>query len=137
MKKSKVITAKLDGERNGKYYFLIEFENGDRGKYSHDKNEQDIFIVGQEAEYLITNTESNGKTYTWINLPKKAAGGFPKKDMAFEKHKQQLIIAQSCLDRTVELIIAEKVDLKDLKTCTDKFMTYVNELAKKHNEQSI
>ena len=51
------------GQYGTLYGFYVTFENGDNGKYNSKSEDQNKFVVGQEATYDYIPREYNGKTY--------------------------------------------------------------------------
>ena len=51
------------GQYGTLYGFYVTFENGDNGKYNSKSENQNKFVVGQEATYDYIPREYNGKTY--------------------------------------------------------------------------
>ena len=51
------------GQYGTLYGFYVTFENGDNGKYNSKSQDQNKFVVGQEATYDYIPREYNGKTY--------------------------------------------------------------------------
>lgn len=113
-KKAKVTKiTKMDKKDNyGNTSFIIELENGDKGFYRSQSEEQKKFIVGQLADYLIEEQQgAKGKWYK-ITPPKsennfKGGGGRPAVDP-----KVQLI--SFAMAYTKDLVVAGIVPLKDM-----------------------
>lgn len=139
-KTSKVKSQKFQKEYEGNYgkvyYFEIEMENGDKGQYGSKKNPQDTFIEGQELSYDIV--EKNG--YFHIKplrqiIPNGFNGNKKPYDPAADNFRQALIVAQSSITKVVELVIAGKVEMKDLQPVTDRLMQIQFDLAKKFQSE--
>ena len=73
-KKAKVTKiTKMDKKDNyGNTSFIVEFENGDKGFYVSKNENQSVFVVGQDANYLIeTKLGNSGKEYFKVSTPQK------------------------------------------------------------------
>lgn len=111
MKKSKVTKiTKMDKKDNyGNTTFIIEFENGDKGFYTSQKEDQTKFIVTQEAEYNIEEKEGKKGKYYKITPPQPQGGG--RKPQA-EPRIQMISFAMSY---TKDLVVAGKIPLDDIE----------------------
>lgn len=112
------------------YRFTVTFENGDEGQASSTL-EQPKWKVGSAYNYELTTNQygNNIKSIKDPNAQPFTGGGGGKKSNPLT---QQQIIAQSCLNRSVELVIATVIDADQIEASTDKFMGIINKLAKKH-----
>lgn len=114
--------TKFDKKDNyGNTSYAIEFANGDKGYYTSKSENQDKFVINQEAEYTIEKkTGKNGSDYFKISLPsdgnnfRGGKGNYQPRDP-----KEQ--VASYSASYTKDLIIAGKVDIKDLETTIDRF----------------
>lgn len=95
-----------NGQYGTLYGFYVTFENGDNGKYNSKSENQNKFVVGQEATYDYIPREYNGKTYYTVKPvnPQYAAptsGG----SVQGGKHtsKDESIIRQTALKAAAEL----------------------------------
>lgn len=121
MKKAKTIKiTKMEQKDNyGNTSFIIDLDNGDSGFYRSKDENQTKFIIGQETEYNIEeNTGKTGKKYYKISIPqaetKPAFGGGGRPQQ--EPRVQMISFAMAY---TKDLVVAGKVELKDLTTQFD------------------
>lgn len=120
MKKAKCIKiTKMDKKDNyGNTSFIIDLENGDSGFFRSKDENQTKFAVGQETEYNIEEqTGQTGKKYYKITIPQSekpsfGGGGRPQQD----PRVQMISFAMAY---TKDLVVAGKVELKDLGTQFD------------------
>lgn len=140
-KTSKVKSQKFQKEYEGNYgkvyYFEIEMENGDKGQYGSKKNPQDTFIEGQELSYDIV--DKNG--YYHIKplrqiIPNGFNGNKKPYDADAEKFRQFLILAQSSMTKSVDLVIHGIVKIEQLQATCDKLMQQQIDLATKYKAAS-
>jgi len=132
MKTAKVdlVTFKKDfTSQYGTFYsFEVKFNNGDTGFYNSKTKDQSKFIVGVEAEYELetkTNDKGSFNLVKPVVAQKSFGGGFK----AAPKN-ENIIIAQSSIKASVELICVGKIDIKDLFTTAEKIMIWVKEKGK-------
>ena len=116
-KKSKVNGVSANGTWDSKYgtmyKFEVSFENGDVGEYNSKTQDQNKFVIGQEAEYSITSREYNGNTFYTIKpvqAQQSFGGGGYKKDPETEKR----IARMSVLKVASDLVVNGDVKLHDL-----------------------
>jgi hypothetical protein len=94
------------GQYGTLYGFYVTFENGDNGKYNSKSENQNKFVVGQEATYDYIPREYNGKTYYTVKPvnPQYAAptsgGSAPS---GSHTSKDESIIRQTALKAAAEL----------------------------------
>lgn len=100
----------------GKWSFNLEFENGDKGYYNTKNGDQQFFIHGNVADYMIeAKTSKAGSTYYVITAPEEkaeqsASGGFQRKQ---QDTKVQFISFSASY--TKDLICAGKVDMQNFE----------------------
>ena len=146
-KKSKVIQAdyleKFEKKEGGFLYnHVIAFENGDKGKYTSQKEEQDKFVVGQEAEYNMDESKKPPKISPVYSQNRSQSGRTQQRsgggrNLEFDKYRQWIIVAQSCQHRAVDLILGKfaydsgtyEIDLDKIKNLTDDLMQQVMDLS--------
>ena len=116
-KKSKVNGVTANGTWDSKYgtmyKFEVSFENGDVGEYNSKTQDQNKFVIGQEADYSITSREYNGNTFYTIKpvqAQQSFGGGGYKKDPETEKR----IARMSVLKVASDLVVNGDVKLHDL-----------------------
>lgn len=122
-KKAKVSKlTKKDKDSYGKYSFVLEFENGDKGFYSTPNGDQTFFVAGNVADYNIeAKTSKAGATYYVITAPEeqssKAAysgGGKPRVDPKVQ-------IVGFAASYAKDLIVSGKAELKELEQVFERF----------------
>lgn len=129
---SKVTNVTGNGSWNSAQYgtfykFEVSFENGDVGEYSSKSQNQDKFVVGQEAAYTLTirDTPKGDRFYQVKPAQQQAApqgGGYGKpKDPETEKR----IARMSVLKAACDLVIAGEVKLHDLTYFASILENYV------------
>lgn len=85
-KKAKVtrITKRDRKDSYGNTYFQIEFDNGESGLYTSKNEEQNKFIVGNVADYILEVKQGPKGDYNKITVPQSAnffkGGGKPPVD---------------------------------------------------------
>jgi len=130
-KKGVVTSATGNGTWDSKYgtmyKFEVGFDNGDVGEYNSKSQDQNKFVVGQEAEYTISSREYNGSVYYTIK-PVQAMGGFSGgggfKSKA-DPEKDRRIAKLAVLKSATELVTAKLVDRKDIFSIADEMMKWV------------
>jgi hypothetical protein len=122
-KKSIVRTAIFKKSGNGQYgewhSFEITFDNGDKGDYMSKTNPQEKFKEGVEVEYTIEKKENGNYTNYVVKPIVKDQFQQGKGNPAYE-HKR---VALKC---AVDLASAGKIELKDIATYSDNFLTFLN-----------
>ena len=95
------------GQYGTLYGFYVTFENGDNGKYNSKSENQNKFVVGQEATYDYIPREYNGKTYYTVKPvnPQYAAPTSSGTVQGGGTHtsKDESIIRQTALKAAAEL----------------------------------
>jgi len=136
-----VLNRSFEGQHGTIYYFDIEFENGDSGQFSTNKENQTKFTVGKEVKYVMTDeVDKRGKAYTKIDIAKEAfkggqggyRGGNTNKGSK-SPEAEASILASVCLD--MANIVADKMslqenineDLKALHALANKFYKHIVE----------
>jgi len=130
-KRSKVVKATANGTWNSNYglmyRFEIEFENGDIGEYLSKKEQQTMFVIGQDMMYTLDGKEFNGKIFYKVkpipqvtNAPTSFA---PKaKDPETGKH----IMRMSVLKVAGDLVINGDIKLHQILSYAQIFENFVN-----------
>ena len=94
------------GQYGTLYGFYVTFENGDNGKYNSKSENQNKFVVGQEATYDYIPREYNGKTYYTVKpvnpqyATPTSGGSAPS---GSHTSKDESIIRQTALKAAAEL----------------------------------
>lgn len=93
------------GQYGTLYGFYVTFENGDNGKYNSKSENQNKFVVGQEATYDYIPREYNGKTYYTVKPvnPQYAAPTSSGASSGSHTSKDESIIRQTALKAAAEL----------------------------------
>ena len=93
------------GQYGTLYGFYVTFENGDNGKYNSKSENQNKFVVGQEATYDYIPREYNGKTYYTVKPvnPQYAAPTSSGAPSGSHTSKDESIIRQTALKAAAEL----------------------------------
>ncbi len=89
--------------------------------------------VGTPASEI--KIEPNGNyapKVTWLNAPRKSGGFKPAND----PYKDAQIIAQSSLSKAVDLVIAGKIEMKDLMASGQKFFDQVYKMVEPFKTKS-
>jgi|TARA_R110000824_G_scaffold84682_3_gene211053 hypothetical protein len=111
-----------DGQYGLMYKFEIEFENGQGGEYLSKFENQTKFVVGEETEYERTERGQFVKIKPVSNFqPGQSSGGGFKKD----DNVQKMIVRQSSLKASIDLICAGKIEPQDWKKSADSFVDWV------------
>ncbi len=109
-KKSKVTQAQADGTWNGKYGLMykyeIAFENGDTGEYSSKSENQNKFVVGQEAEYTLEAGQYGNKIKPVSTFTQ---GGYTPVSKGSDRELS--IVRQSSLKCATDYVIANGGDI--------------------------
>jgi len=114
-----VIFKKAHSGNNGLFYiFDLMFENGDKGQYISNKEQQDSFKEGQETEYTI-DEKVNGQYKNYSIKPVRQAGARPMGNPVFE-HKR------TALKCATDLAAAGKIETKDISKYSESFMKFLN-----------
>ena len=96
------------GQYGTLYGFYVTFENGDNGKYNSKSENQNKFVVGQEATYDYIPREYNGKTYYTVKpvnpqyAPQSVSNG-TSQGGGTHTSKDESIIRQTALKAAAEL----------------------------------
>ena len=96
------------GQYGTLYGFYVTFENGDNGKYNSKSEDQNKFVVGQEATYDYIPREYNGKTYYTVKpvnpqyAPQSVSNG-TSQGGGTHTSKDESIIRQTALKAAAEL----------------------------------
>lgn len=125
-KQSKVTNVAANGTWNGQYgtmyKFEVSFENGDTGEYLSKSQDQNKFVVGNEAAYTITSREHGGRTFYNVK-PAMIQQGFQPKAKDPETDKR--ITRMSVLKVAGDLCIHGEIKLHQITTFAKIFELYV------------
>ena len=116
-KTSKVLVASFNRTFNGQYGQMfvhqIMFENGDSGEYNSKTQEQNKFVVGQEATYELTPNANPqyAPKITPVNPEFKGGGGFKGKD---SPEQRRSIERQTSMNRAIDLAVARIAQGKEV-----------------------
>lgn len=116
------------------YYFLIEFENGDKGQFSTKKREQDKFKEGVATDYTLETKQRGEFTDVIINKPQHQNGQAAAKkpyDPESEKLRNRMIARQNALTNATKFVVGRNAGLPADKQLTS---AQVLELAEKMYE---
>ena len=130
-KKEKVLSADYRKSFNGSrgdqmHVHFIRFESGLEGEYLSKSNPQNKFIPGEEAFFSVEEAMSKqGRPYNRIKpaqdpnaRPSYGGGrsGGGSRSFIDDQDKNRLIVAQSSMQRAVELACSGKLDPKKIAT---------------------
>lgn len=132
---ARVVSVSPKGDyqlRDGKtlYKFFVSMDNGDSGEYSSVKADQDKFIVGQEVEYELTNTQYGNKIKPVYS---QGGGGYTPSYSSGSDEKQKMIVKQSCLKAAVDLLKDKGAKSTDVLKIADSFVNWVLESDKQED----
>jgi hypothetical protein len=132
---ARVVSVSPKGDyqlRDGKtlYKFFVSMDNGDSGEYSSVKADQDKFIVGQEVEYELTNTQYGNKIKPVYS---QGGGGYTPSYSSGSDDKQKMIVKQSCLKAAVDLLKDKGAKSTDVLKIADSFVNWVLESDKQED----
>ena len=132
--KALIDNVKFNKEFESKFGTLYNFtvswydenEEIQRGFYSSKKKEQNKFIAGQEAEFNVEEKKNDRGTY-FVIKPAHAGqfSGF-NKNLKREQSRYSGFAVSYCKD----LIIADKLDIKDWEKASKKIFNFMVELDK-------
>ena len=131
-KTSKVVQVSGNGTYDGQYGRLykweIVLENGDSGQYMSKTENQNKFIIGQDATYTITGKDFNGRTYYTIKpaeapKPQGSTGNRFQKDPETEMRITRMSVLKSAID----LVTHDKIALHQVLEHAKMFERYVYE----------
>ena len=131
-KKGIVGSVQSNGTWEGKYGMMYKYEvtiGEDVGEYSSKSENQNKFVVGQEAEYeFIGGQYPKIKPVSTFQPNSSGGGGF---NGGNDSNRQMMIVKQSSLNRAVDMVIGDKLDMKDVLTTAQKFTDWVMSNEKK------
>jgi hypothetical protein len=117
------VTQMVNKDSYGNTSFIIEFGNGDKGYYTSKNENQNKFILGQDAEYHIESKQGKSGPYNKITPPKvegQTFGGGGKPGFAgAAKQDPKVQMIGFAMSYTKDLIVGGKVDMKDLSATFD------------------
>lgn len=126
-KSSKVTNVAANGTWNGQYgtmyKFEVSFENGDTGEYLSKSQDQNKFVVGNEAAYTITSREHGGRTFYNVKPAQMVQQSFQPKAKDPETDKR--ITRMSVLKVAGDLCIHGEIKLHQITTFAKIFELYV------------
>ena len=121
MKISKVKSVQGNGTFESKhgllYKFEYEMEDGQVLMANH-KTPSSPFAIGDDVEYVIKGSNDYG---SWGNVSKPQEGEF-KQGGGFKKHSN----GSFALSYAKDLVVADKIDIKDILTTADRFNDWLN-----------
>ena len=132
---ARVVSVSPKGDyqlRDGKtlYKFFVSMDNGDSGEYSSVKADKEKFIVGQEVEYELTNTQYGNKIKPVYS---QGGGGYTPSYSSGSDDKQKMIVKQSCLKAAVDLLKDKGAKSTDVLKIADSFVNWVLESDKQED----
>ena len=124
MSKGKIINIEkkqdfITNDNKTLYVFELELDNGDKGAIFKQKDNQFV-EVGQHINYTITDRGTIKIEREGGFVPKQSGGGFKKDD-----NVQKMIVRQSSLKASIDLICAGKIEPQDWKKSADSFVDWV------------
>lgn len=126
-KTSKIKSCRFVSEWTGQngvvYYHEIELENNDKGQIGTKERLPDKIAVGQELTYTIEST-SRGNKIKAVSAAGSGGGGFKGKPQ--RDPKEQMISFATAY--TKDLIVAGKVDIKDLEPAVKRMYQVMKSL---------
>jgi len=132
IKKGIVGSVQSNGTWEGKYGMMYKYEvtiGEDVGEYSSKSENQNKFVVGQEVEYeFIGGQYPKIKPVSTFQPNSSGGGGFKGGN---DSDRQMMIVKQSSLNRAVDMVIGDKLDMKDVLTTAQKFTDWVMSNEKK------
>ena len=115
-------------EYESKFGTLYNFKVGYNGKtawYSTKKKDQTAFIKGKEAEFDEEQQETEKGKFLKIKLPKKSFGGYNK-----AIKKEQSRYSGFAMSYAKDLVVNDKIELKDMSTYAEKMFKLMVKLDK-------
>ena len=104
---------------------LIEFDNGDKGKYSGKSENCDAFVVGESAQYTMEVQQKGQYTNTYINPVKKKSGGNSGGGLGSFQRAAVLSDESFCLSYSKDILVASwmstREDMKKPLSTTEMF----------------
>lgn len=95
----------------GNTSFVVEFKTGEKGYYTSKNENQNKFVVGQEADFNIEEKQGSKGVYYKITVPQadgKPFGGKP----AIDPKTQMISFVASYIK---DLVVADKVKMDDFE----------------------
>lgn len=131
MKNKVTKITKMDKKDSyGNTSFIVEFENGDKGFYNSQSENQTNFVVGIEAEYNIEKKiGKNNKEYFKVTLPQsgKSFGGGGRSYTPPDPKIQMISFAAAY---TKDLIVGGKLPINEFEIFFNKIYTaMINKIA--------
>lgn len=139
----------FEGQHGLIYYFDIEFEDGNEGQFTTNKEDQSKFTVGKEVKYTLKEeVNKRGNKWNKIDTAKEAfkggVGGYRSSGGGGKSPEAEAsILASVCID--MANVVAEKMnlqenineDLKALHALANKFYAHVVEKSGKDVQKRI
>jgi hypothetical protein len=106
--------------------YYDEEDNIKTASYSSKKKDQTYFVAGQESECTLEPREWNGKTYFNIKPVKQGKFSGYNKNLKKEQSRYSGFAVSYCKD----LIVADKLDIKQWKSASKDIFDFMVELDK-------
>ena len=126
--KALIKNVQLNKEFETKYGTMYSFKvsyNDKTAYYNTKKKEQTHFVKGQEAEFEEQLQKTEKGEFWKITLPKKGFGGYNK-----AIKKEQSRYSGFAVSYVKDLIIADKINIKDLEKASEKVFNLMVKLDK-------
>lgn len=128
-KRGVVKSVQANGTWQGKFGLMYKYEvaiGEDVGEYSSKSENQNKFVIGQEVDYEVIQGQFGNKIKPIFGQNQNGSssysgGGFKTNDV----DKQMMIVKQSSLNRAVDMLIADKIDKKDILKVAQSFTDWV------------
>lgn len=136
---SRAFKGTYDSPFGKQYQFDVVMEDGTTGQFSSSKESPSSFTPGQAQKYTVELKEGvskAGKPYSFKVLKPvkennfKPGGGFKKSPFT-----DAIILAQSSYSKSIELVIAGKIEMSQLQQAAEKLMSQQIESAIKFKDQ--
>lgn len=118
-------------DKHGNVIYTVAFDNGDVGWHRTKEGGNDYFTVGKEVDYEIERTTktvgAETKQQTWIRIPAKEQQESTSKrsDGSHAKLEAKLRFVTMAPAYVKDLVIADKVEAKDMKPVIKGMIDYV------------
>lgn len=124
--KGKIVERIKETPWNEVFFVSVKLDNGDAGQlYAKSSG---LYPVGEEIEYDLDTSKGDGKHSIKIKKPFNA-GGFPKKEWKGEDIEFKTVSV--CMSYVKDLVVAGKIELKDMSTYTEKMSLKTMEIYQK------
>lgn len=124
--KSSILKRNYDGKFGKIYCYSIIMMDGTYGEYQSKSQNQTKFVVGKKIEYTLSQREYSGNI-TWMIKPAET----PKQTYTvfgggkIDPQRELSIIRQSSLNRSIELVVANKIKLDEVIIYGERFVNYI------------